>query len=193
MRYLLPNGVTAVNVYGVEDPTGAWDEAKLNDLLDVFYAWENDHADDYRSNEVAAVSASARELSAPDSFYIDRAFSPIIVGKTASPAMPANVTFCVKLGSNYAGRSRRGRTYWIGLSEAHITGNFVISVTVAGIQTTLQNLNIDLLTQGWRLVVLSRYEDGAERSTGLATPITSFTAIDSRVDTQRRRLPGIGS
>jgi hypothetical protein len=42
------------------------------------------------------------------------------------------------------------------------------------------------------LVVVSRYSNGQPRAVGVATPVTSALLVDTRVDTQRRRLVGIG-
>jgi hypothetical protein len=39
---------------------------------------------------------------------------------------------------------------------------------------------------------VSRYANGAPRTVGIATPVTSVVLVDQRVDSQRRRLVGIG-
>lgn len=119
-----------------------------------------------------------------------------IAGAVASPALPGNVSFCIKANTGFAGRSQSGRVYLGGLTEGMVTENS-ISAGVAD----------DLLTafnSGWRArlsetgtvsmfpVVYSRFAAGGPRPTAVLTDIANYTYTDLVVDRASRRLPGRG-
>lgn len=192
MTYTLSGGAQVKNVYNVREASIlTWDTTQLNALVDEFVAWETDEARAIRSNGCTLTTVTARDLTEADSFVVERAVS--VAGQVVSPLMPANVTFCVKSTTGLAGRTHRGRTYWVGLAEGQVTNDFVVSTTRDAIRDALNALGTALQALGWALVVVSRQIDNLPRTTGLATDITEWLYIDSRVDTQRRRLLGEGT
>jgi hypothetical protein len=195
MEYTLLGGNKAVNVFNVREAMiTSWTQAILDDLIDIFSAWETNTARALRSNQVILTGIRARDMTEQNGLVVERAVS--ITGTIASAAMPANVTLAIKANTGFAGRSFRGRSYWIGLTEANVTGDFVATTAgnqiVAGMNTLRTNIQGSLLLTA-RMVVVSRVANGAPRQTGIATDITSWSLNDYRVDTQRRRLLGVGS
>lgn len=191
--YTGPNSNRMVNVYHWVRPTLGWDADSLGDLAEAMLTWERDVASAQRSNQILCIGAEARDISVQDSFVVAVAAVPPIQGGLSTAVLPANVTLAVSLRTPFAGRSFRGRTYWIGLSEGAVQGDFVIAGTsqaiLAAVRQLVEEVGQPLNAQ---LAVVSRYSNGAPRATGIATPVTSVTLVDTRVDTQRRRLVGVG-
>lgn len=111
-----------------------------------------------------------------------------IVGDVASPAMPNQVALVTTKKTNWTGRSKRGRTYFAGLSEASVDGNDVEAAVITNFQTTLTDLIVNLDLNLYNLVVYSLYTGGAPRASPFIT-VVSALSTNARVDTQRRRLP----
>ena len=193
MVYTGPNQNRMVNVYHFSRPTLGWDADSLGDLAEAMLAWERDTASNHRSGQILCIGAEARDLSVQDSFVVSVAAIPPIAGAGTTPVLPANVTLAISLRTPFAGRSFRGRTYWIGLTEGSVSGDFVNPTIAQNILAAITALIEDVPQPlNAQLVVVSRYSNGAPRATGIATPVTSAILVDSRVDTQRRRLVGVG-
>lgn len=193
MVYTGPNQNRMVNVYHFSRPTLGWDPDALGDLAEAMLQWERNTASGLRSNEIVCIGAEARDLSVQDSFVVSVAAIPPIQGGGSTSVLPANVTLAVSFRTPFAGRSFRGRTYWIGLTEGSVSGDFVNPTIAQNILSAIRALIEDVPQPlNAQLVVVSRYSNGVPRATGIATPVTSAVLVDTRVDTQRRRLVGVG-
>lgn len=181
-------GTIMKNVFGVRHTNAqSWTPGELSALGTAVNTWWSGGFRALCSNEISLTSVLCRDLSSEDSFVNEVLFAN--VGTLASPAMPANVTFALKFLTGLAGRSKRGRLYFIGLGESQVAGNFVGVTPATAMVTalnTLKDTTLPALTA--QLVVLSRFHDGVQRETGLYTPVTTIGYTDLRVDTQRRRL-----
>lgn len=193
MSYRFPGGNVAKNVFNVREAgLGGWDAASLTSLTDTFIDWETNTAKTLRSNQVVCFSVAARDLSTQAGAVIERGVN--IVGAANNFMLPAQVTLAVKSVTGFAGRSFRGRHYWIGLWETSVSGDFVDTTVANNIVAALNTLRT-LLPNGTptsRLVVASRYANGQPRAAGVANDILTYQLVDNRVDTQRRRLIGEG-
>jgi hypothetical protein len=100
------------------------------------------------------------------------------------------VTIAVSWRTGITGRSFRGRTYHLGLSEAQYVGS-TLEVTPAGLILTAYDALLTTINaiSGNQMGVLSRYADKAPRVNGLLTPISNVEFVDLVLDSQRRRLP----
>lgn len=114
-------------------------------------------------------------------------------GAGASPILPANVTLSVKFSGGLTGRSQRGRTYWLQLSEVDVVGNSVLTGKLGAILGALSAFfdAVNGSVNDCQHVVVSYCNGGAWRTTGATTPVTSYTS-DGLIDSQRRRLTGRG-
>jgi len=115
-------------------------------------------------------------------------------GSLVSPVLPSNVTICISVRSNAAGRSARGRVYWMGLVEGDVAGNTLDTTRGGQIVDAVQALidALDAATFSW--VIVSYISNGAPRVGGpVYFLVTTALLVDSTVDSQRRRLPGRGS
>lgn len=140
------------------------------------------------SNGWTLVRLELRALDVADGPVLTYTTDLPLVGSRTSPALPDNVAACVTLYTGLAGRSRRGRVFHGGLTEDIVTANNFTT----GYGDNLEELYDLLIFNGtgnlipW--VVLSYQADNAPRVTAQATPITSATIRDTRIDTMRSRL-----
>jgi hypothetical protein len=149
-----------------------------------------------RSSIMAGTTATQFEA-------IDWSVSDGAIATNASPTNPAgalggnnvanNVSMALTLITGQRGRSRRGRSYIVGLGQSDFASANVLSVAAgADIVAAYQVLKTSL--NGYNLVpvVASFISDGAPRVSGIGTAITAVGFTDGFVDSQRRRLPGRG-
>lgn len=191
MTYTLLNGNVAKNVMHFREATaGSWNASLLASLVTVVNDWDNASWKALRSNQVSLTHWLARDLSVENGAVYELSTSH--VGSLASPAMPGNVTFCLKALTGFAGRSFRGRLYFVGLAEGDVTGDFITSTKAEAMKTALNTLRTNAIAALFYPVVVSRFHNNAPRETGVATDITTWAYSDLRVDTQRRRLIGTG-
>jgi hypothetical protein len=109
-------------------------------------------------------------------------------GGVNQAGMPGNVAFCVSKRTGLRGRSFRGRTYFVGLSEPDVASNILDATRAGNLVDGLEAFRSDLISAGFQMVIVSRASNGAPRVTAVSTPVVAVLAVDNRVDTQRRRL-----
>jgi hypothetical protein len=117
--------------------------------------------------------------------------SPPIQGTDTAQAMPANATLAVKADVGRRGRGLAGRIFFIGLSEAAVQGNEVVSTGVASILTIYNTLNADIaaLPPFDGLAVPHRTVGGAHPNPASSDTVTNFLVTDNLIDSQKDRLP----
>jgi hypothetical protein len=165
-----------------------WDATSLGALTNTLEGIYSSLYPVTASNAYRVVEIQARDMSTQFGPNVVDIPVPPILGTVGGDYLPFNAAVVITLRTGLAGRSFRGRLYHIGLAESNITGNVINTVY----QTSLGNLYASLITPGGAnnptMVVASRYSNGLPRVTGLTTPVSSLQ-INTRVDTQRRRLP----
>lgn len=109
-------------------------------------------------------------------------------GQTGDP-LPNNCALVVTLRTARVGRSYRGRVYLAGLSETLTIGNNVTQAMATNVQNAFNQLAVGLEALGAGLAVLSRRNQGQPRAAGVLTLVTAVEVRNTRVDSQRRRLP----
>lgn len=180
-------GKVVVNVYHVTttDPIVT---IKLFDIADVFEDWWANTIKTNFSDEIALTSITAHNLDVANGEKITQPVTPVIPGGSANAAVPNNVAIVLTMNTALTGRSFRGRAYHAGLTRAAVTGNNIDTTLAASILTDYIQLTANLAVANAVLVVASFQTGGAPRAEGVATPVQSF-AVNTRIDTQRRRLP----
>lgn len=185
------NGITVQNVLYARKPGGYLqaDLVALAAQIDIQVAgtWLAQ-----QPPEASYVRTEVRGLAVPNDLTAsdNTSAGP---GIHSGSALPNNVTFSVKKESGLTGRAARGRTYWIGIpdnvrvasDENQLSAAYVTAVVAA---VDSQRVGIVALA-GWDPVLVSRFLDGVARTFGLTFPWISSVNIDTRVDTQRGRLP----
>lgn len=112
-------------------------------------------------------------------------------GSATGVGLPNNVTVAIRILTALRGRSYRGRIYHIGIRNTDVTGNLITTLFQGNLGSAYTPLLSVSTTQQYVLGVVSRYEGGVQRPTGVFTPATGLV-IDRTLDSQRRRLPGRG-
>lgn len=114
------------------------------------------------------------------------------VGTLNVARMPNNVAMCVTFNTDLRGRSYRGRNYIPALTTGQSTSPVEWTASaIADMLAAYAALAAAVDADGWTHVVLSRYNNLEQRTVGVATPVTGY-AVDTSIDSQRRRLAGRG-
>jgi len=197
VNYILDGQVVQNTMY-FESPTG-WDASSIS-------AWLVEMRD-LISSDLLPFLSSALELLELVGKLLDAASSisatvtppSPVSGSDINAAMPNHVSYTISFRTGLSGRSFRGRNYVPGLTAGSVSGNVIDSTTRTGILDFYNTLLALATTEGYQMVVVSRYSgvdsngDPIPRVTGVTTPILSFGTADLTVDSQRRRLPGRGA
>lgn len=163
-------------------------------LVSVVATWLENVLGPLLSSEMSFIEVAARQLMAEGGLT---AVQQVNSGGTEEAgSAPGNVALCVSLVGATAGKSARGRLYQGGIPTTAIDGNLVSGAFAAGLQAAWNELKVLLENEfgdpEHRMVVYSTRFQGADRFTGVATPVASVAVRDLVVDSQRRRLPGRG-
>lgn len=114
-------------------------------------------------------------------------------GHGIQAALPLNASWALKFSSGFRGRSRRGRMYWLQMTEPNVTGSMVnadaANAILTGVQQFFDHVNTDT---GARHVIVSYCGGGVWRTDAEITEVESISYTDLVIDSQRNRLPGRG-
>jgi hypothetical protein len=132
-------------------------------------------------------SAQARDISVENGAYADYVPTSAVVGGNTSENLPNNVALVATHRTGLVGRSFRGRTYVGGFTESQSLGNVVNPSSFTAIQSAWNGFVTDMMATIGTWVVISRFHNGAPRTTGVSQTIISSDFRDSVWDTQRRR------
>ena len=110
--------------------------------------------------------------------------------------IPSSVAFAIRKNTATLGRSGRGRWYWPvgGSAVLSPTNDTLLGGQIVLYLAALQSFHtaIESMFAGIEMGIVSYRTGNAQRPVGLFSRITSYTAADNMVDSQRRRLTGRG-
>lgn len=183
------------NVYHVTKGSPA-SLADLQALWTVFKDWENVTGKLWRSTSATLVLIMLTALDNAAAPYYEAAPNPVISGSNATGAVIGVVSVAVKHSTSGLGRSKRGRTYHVGLGANTIaTPDTLTTAAAAGLAAMYNTLRTVLATAGWTFVINSKYS-GVEivngrrraipRAAGVMQAILGSTC-EIGLDTQRHR------
>lgn len=107
---------------------------------------------------------------------------------------PGNVSFAVQRLSGLTGRSARGRVYVAGIPASYVDGSKAAvgkleSAAAAAYVGHIDGFRTVIDAVGtWDPVIVSRYNEGSKRATGVTFPWTSTQYSSLRLATMRKRL-----
>lgn len=181
------NGKPVVNIYHITT-TDPITQIKLEDIAEIFLAWwETSMAGNVVAN-ITNTSCTALNLDVPNGEKVQKINLVPVPGTLTGDSTPNNVAYAVSLKTALTGRSFQGRSFIGGLSELEVAGNNLLVARMAAILSAFVDLDAVLTLANSDLVVASFFSGGNPRAEGIPTIVTSF-ATNTRVDTQRRRLP----
>jgi len=111
-----------------------------------------------------------------------------VAGSVVGATLPVNVAFCIAFSAGLTGRSTRGRNYVGGIPESQVGEKNVGSTWADAVVTNYNAMKAAIFAAGWSHVIVSRYHNGAKRTTAETFPVTQISYTDLRVDTRRSRL-----
>lgn len=170
-----------------------WTDVTLNQLAQAMEDWWVSSLKPYVTDGYTLTLIRCRNMGEVDSYVIEHSVGEA-GGLSGTAPLPSSNTMTIKFGTGLAGRAKRGRNFFIGLTEAAVTGNTVAPATVANIVGAYQNLNSEIqsVSPAWRHVVASRAGLPTTGGEGDTYFVTNYSS-DGQVKSQRRRLTGVGS
>jgi hypothetical protein len=141
------------------------------------------------SIDLALVSVTATDLSVEGGQQAVIVATGTPTGGANSPSLPSSQAIVITHRTARIGRSYRGRSYLAGLPEQWVSGNNHDATRTGLLADGMNALRVDLEALSLPLCVLSRYNGDVKRAAGVLTPVVVSVARDTRVDSQRRRLP----
>lgn len=180
-------GKVVVNVYHVTT-TDPIITLKLLDIAQVFKVWWETYMSLVMSPDIALFQLTALNLDEENGEKVTLVVSPAAPGQEVGEAVSNNVAIVASLNTAKTGRSFRGRSYHAGLPENYVAENRISTSAASLIVGYYASLVTLLAVQNAELVVASFQSGGVPRAIGVGTPVDSV-AVNTRVDTQRRRLP----
>jgi hypothetical protein len=168
---------SAEQTFTVESGTGM-STADVAGILET--AW-GDNIDAVTSNFTALTSISVQPLDGVSSADVYPAEG---TGTVTGDALPASICMITTLRTGEAGRSKRGRIFWGGMTSTQLATSHEqwSATTVSNWQGAVDTWLSDLAGEGLTLEVLSR-------ELGVGTTVSTIVAR-SYIGTQRRRLTG---
>jgi len=144
--------------------------------------------------DVSINSVFYRSLQTENSIQLEVPFVPGIAGTHIGIPGPNQNTYCVSLRTGSAGRSARGRLYWLGLSEAQYAVNEIEAVSGPAIVGAVESLRASIQASGRGMSIVSYFNAGVPRPGGpVYFLVTNVLATRSTLSSQRRRMPGYGT
>jgi hypothetical protein len=186
------SGQTVVNTISLKKSTTV-DESDLPLLCSAAQGWWETYLKPSCHADFRLETISAIDLTSDSGPSYTQTLSPTIAGTSTGDKLPANAAAVISWRTAFRGRSYRGRMYVSGFTDAalysatRITAAFQAVLVVAA-----ANLSTFFSPYDYSHVVISRYTDGAPRTSGFAALVLS-AVVDVFVDSMRRRLEGRGS
>lgn len=170
----------------------AWDTGLMTELAAQLVAWFNTDGKAMHANELSLNMVRVTDIRTQTGGVVEYVTGLPIIGTWTGGVSPGNVAVCVTKRTPLRGRSYRGRMYLPGIPDSQVAGSYLTSAHLIIINAKVATLLTRTVSAGTAfLSVISRYNNNAPRGTGVSTIVSGMTA-NLRVDSQRRRLPGVG-
>lgn len=187
ISYLSEWGEDAKNVMHFRNTAGAITSAGMDDLKGLIYTWLNDEWADLASDSWQTDLIVIRDMTVQDGLI--KQYVETVNGTDPTGGLPAQDTVAISWRTGFAGPSRRGRTYHVGLRAADRQGSTIQSASVTALIARYSAILTVLLASDWEFVIASFVSGGAPRTTALLTPVTHCILSDVIVDSMDSRKP----
>jgi len=179
-----------MNTYWIKSNINETSPTEEQLIAGSFVNWWTTDIRPLSSAQVTLYEVVVKELR-PDGIAILYTEDLPVSGEKTEEALPNNVALAVHWGTGLVGRSRHGRTFHMGLCIDQVTNNHCdvatdIQTAYDALRTTFDNITLNV-----EFSVVSFVSANNWRQQPLVTPI-SGVAVESTLDSQRRRLPGRG-
>lgn len=181
--YLAHRGECSIYIHSASSVT----LQKCTDLALRATDWWQDEIMPSLSDQLDFVAVKVADLTDQFSFVYENVLTTPVAGGQTGATLPSNIAACVSFRTGLRGRSYRGRNYLWGLTEPLVTDNVIQEGWRNGVIGAYQQIDTDVCDTDQAHVVVSRFQLGNPLVNGIATDVINYV-MDSRVDTQRRRL-----
>src|SRR4030095_11714876 len=178
---------------------GGWSAAELTTLAGDVADWWLTNMKPLLSFNLNLNEVSAVDLSSATGPGVTFVVPPPNTGDINVDTPPTQVALCVSFRTEGRGRSSRGRNYVSGIPALLISRNFIQPDFVEDVVTAYTAIEFGgSFTSGGVWSIVSRFSgtdsagDPIPRATAVVQPVTAVLAIDTVVDSQRRRAPKRG-
>jgi len=145
-------------------------------------------------DEVNLREVVATDLSAVDGGQYTYAPDTTTTGEITGNVQPNEVSLCVSLRSDARGRSARGRFFFLAISQNSMQDANNVSDAFASSAAAALNTLISTLAPDTPLTIVSYRTNNAPRPGGpVYYEVVNAVVVDTVVDSQRRRKPGVGT
>lgn len=190
IRFRLPGNVNAENQLHFTHPDPTFTD--LVALVSTIDQYVEETWLPLMGSEVLYVETYARLLNAVEDFQNSQnaGSGP---GTAAGVLLPNNASFVLALRSGLTGRSARGRIYLMPPTRNQLQDTNAVTGAVASAWAgALSGMATAAQVVDWEMVIVSRVTGGVKRPTGVTLPVESVGFTDTRLDSQRGRLPATG-
>ena len=188
--HYLQLGEHTMNVFWVKSNLNETSAVEEELIAGTFRGWWVSEIRPYITNQMQLYEIVVKELR-PDGIAILYTEDLPSDGQKSEAPLPNNTAIVVHWGTGLVGRSRHGRTYQGGLTIDEVTGNTCTIATDLQAAYDALRTALDNITLNVEFSVVSFVSGGFWRQQPLVTPI-SGVAVESTMDSMRRRLPGRG-
>lgn len=178
----------AQNRFWFACPAGV-DEAALLAIAEAYNTWNAEEGKSLYTANWSLVDITVRDMTEEEGIQITDTEGLPSVGTNAGSAGPFQVTWTTTWRTGLVGRSNRGRTFGIGMSQEAALHNVLTSAAHSLFVTKMQSF-LDI----WPTVdptvifsIASFSNGGIPREEGVLRPVTEFS-VPFPLATQRRRL-----
>lgn len=188
--HFIQDGQRVMNTHWFKSNLNETSDIHMHEVANTYKNWWTSAYKPYVASSVQLFEIVVKEL-VPNGLAVLETSGLPASGQRNNPALPNHVTLAVHWGTGRLGRSTHGRTYIIGLTEDMVDGNICNEATGIQAQYDALRTTFDNITLNVEMSIVSFVHANAWRAEPLVTPITGV-AVENRIDSQRRRLPGRG-
>jgi hypothetical protein len=167
----------------------------IQDIATIGWDWWEATYAPLLSTSVHLASAVATDMSLAEGVQFTYAPDTTTTGENNTGELPNECSLCVSLRTGTRGRSARGRFYTLSVSSDQTQDSNNVKTSYANdVANALQVLFNTLETAGYAAVIVSYVHNKVPRPGGpVYYPITSTLVVDTLIDSQKRRKPGVGA
>lgn len=187
ISYLSEWGEDAKNVMHFRHTPGAITSGAMDALKALVQAWITTDWAPTASDSWQTDLMVIRDMTLQDGMIKQYVVSDN--GLDPSGGLPAQNTVAVSWRTGFAGPSRRGRTFHVGLRAADRLGSTIQPASVTTLVAAYTELINKFDGEDWEFVIASFISEGEPRVTALLTPVTHCILSDVIVDSMDSRKP----
>lgn len=173
--------------------SSGWLPSDLEALALGLQEWWGSSMKPLLTNRVSLRDVTCKDLTTDSgSVWVQSPLSPL-TGTVDEEPVAANVAFCLRLTTGFAGRSNRGRNYVTGFTRLGVNGSAISSGFANSLVSAYNALQgvADDISSSW--CILSRYHNNERRPVAVGQLVNGVSYSKLYVSTQRRRIPGVGA